>query len=233
MPAANERTLNMWFPGASKLVGWLSSRFEVRGRVPGAIRVASFYARRRPRDPMGWDLWALILIRSRRYAEALDVVRQGMVIHPDSFELRTQLARILGALGRLQEAQRAWEELRADYPGSGTPWFGLATLAATRKSWDEALALIGQAQSLGLSTTEKIGAASTVLDGAGDRRRAEHLLRQAADERPSDPSPHLLLAVLLEGTDPMAAAKHRKMAKRYAKYRPKDELDQIASRGTP
>lgn len=113
----------MWLPGLVKVAEWRMKRLRRRGvSRAGRAKVAAAYVRVRPDDPAGWGFWGNTLFLAGKYAEAEDVLRRGMELHPG---INPDLGWVLASVGvRTGRSDRfghaAHDEMRGI--GKGDQW---------------------------------------------------------------------------------------------------------------
>lgn len=91
--------------------------------------------------PQAWRAWAQEAADAGHWREALSRADSSLArFGPDAERLR-QRAEALLNLGRLQEAQIAFQSLAGDHPDRPAGTIGLARVAMRRGDWDEAAAL--------------------------------------------------------------------------------------------
>lgn len=210
----------MWFPGFYRVVGWRLNRATRRNNLAKAERIAASYAKRRPRDPHAWLMWALVaykaggvppptpneaLVRTLEHVER--ILRQGLELHPDSIELAAKLAGSLSGQGRYQEAELEWTALQARHPEFPVAYVGRARLAATWGNYEESKELAEEAMKRSPDPGTQEDLATSLLYVPGERRRAIELLERAVKVT-KNPATHVLLALLVEDEDPARAQEH-------------------------
>jgi tetratricopeptide (TPR) repeat protein len=209
----------MWFPGFHRVVGWRLNRAIRNSDLERAERIAAAYARWRPRDPQAWLMWASVVLKAggpppptpsgpiERLVEIERVLRRGLEFHPNSINLSAELASMVSHQERYEEAEQIWSDLRARHPESPVPYAGLARLAATWGRYEQCKDLAEEAikRNPDSETTENL--ASSLLYVPGERHRAMELLERAVKDT-HNPATHVLLALLVEETDPARAQAH-------------------------
>lgn len=223
----------MWFPGLWRIAAWRVNRQRARGDEEAALRTASRFFRIRPRDPNAAWLFGRVLYHSGQSAAAEEALRRASEAHPDFPELALALADELRWEGRPEEARAVLLRQRERTPRSAIPIQGLIALATSARDWDEVRSLAKEAEGLIASDDfagrYELGVRLAEVPAA--RPLAQRLLREASVGLSRHGMCNLVLAVLLEETDPQDAAKHMAIARKYWQApKPIDEVvDQVRS----
>jgi tetratricopeptide (TPR) repeat protein len=131
-----------WFTPSVETVHRRIASAWRRGNTEAQEKIAAKFARRRPDEPRAWAIWGNTRIKTRDYAGAEIVLREGLRLHPSGDpDLGWLLARALTALDRTDEARVVLQEQMRVFPESRLPYFGLLELAVARGDWDEAVRL--------------------------------------------------------------------------------------------
>ena len=127
------------------------------------------------------------LVRLRKPEEATAAFKQALTLKPDDDIALGNLAGILMARGKVQDALEALEVFRTALevnPGNPQSWYQLATLYLDLGRLDEARSSFGEA----LSANPKMGAAHNGLGAiafeGGDLQKAEAMVRRALELEP-------------------------------------------------
>ncbi len=156
------------------------------------------------------------LHKASREPEAIEVLREGLARHPGSDDIAYLLGRVLVHTDAFEEAHQIFELLRGRTPRSPLPFAGLASLSLNSGRWEDARRYAAEAiarDAAGLPDLA-VELAATVMEIPGASHLAEPLLTRAAQVYPLEPTIHLLLGVLLEGTDQDRAQAHLATAER-------------------
>lgn len=223
----------MWFPGLWQIAAWRVNRHWARGDEEAALRTASRFFRLRPRDPNAAWLFGRVLYHSGQSAAAEDALRTASEAHPDFPELALALADELRWEGRPEEAREVLLRQLERTPRSAIPIQGLISLATSERDWDEVRSLAKEAEGLIASDdfAGKYELGERLAEVPAARPVAQRFLREASVGLPRHGMCNLVLAVLLEETDPQDAAKHMAIARRFWRApKPIDEVvDQVRS----
>lgn len=118
------------------------------------------------------------LLATGRPAEAVQEIERALQEDPLNSTLLMYRAVNLVAAGRDEEASQAYREILELNPSVSPAHTALSTLSLLRGELDQALALMEKAYALAPSMPNHIGILAGLLVRAGDRRRAEELLRK-------------------------------------------------------
>jgi len=208
----------MLVPGFWRLVQWRISRLWARGDREASISVAARYARRRPTDPWAWILWGSRLMHAQRPGEAEAVLREGVLLHPESVEVASLLADSLLDQSKIGDARSILEGARESHPSSPLPYLGLMSVA--RRTGDPRGALALADQAAGRIAQDDFNGhyalAKRLVDFPERRSQLEYHLRKAATGLGGHAMPHMLLAALLEDTgDRVEASRQLSLGRRH------------------
>jgi glycosyltransferase involved in cell wall biosynthesis len=166
-----------------------------------------------PYLPTAYLLLAMAVYQQGRYAEAVAYCERSIALAPHSSDAHLAHGTSLLALGRLQEAQAAYERALQCVKGADIvatdrstagwkPFLGLAEVEIARRRWEAALAWLARAHQL---APEQAAVATTVARaalGIGDARTAEEILASVVERTDAPPEATLLLAELRGGSAP-------------------------------
>ncbi|SDB44791.1 TPR repeat-containing protein [Desulfonatronum thiosulfatophilum] len=165
-------------------------------RPAEALLAIQEHLRKHPGEPQGLFLKALILERSGRFSEAMDVYRSLIDIHPELPEPYNNLAALLAAGGRFEEAKQTLQQALQTHPSYATAHQNLSRIysamagSAYRRALgnndDTILVLLDPLDELGVS------ADTAVMLAAVDRQAQERLMTEAPLSSPAAmPVPNL------------------------------------------
>ena len=153
-----------------------------------------------PDSPVPYQHLADYYFGLDRTAEALEICQQGLSRFPLTADLPLMLAQISAALGRTDEAARAYSDLVSRRPDLDLARYKLAMLLASRAQGEEDRARLLQIAAAlrndAPSDPLLLDALGWVQLRAGDARRARELLQAAVRGAPEEPAPHFHLASL-------------------------------------
>lgn len=96
-------------PDNAKVFGWLGTVELELGNIPEAIELFSRAMQLGASDVVVLLGLGKALHKARRFEEAAELYKNGLVQHPDSAEIHNQFGRALNNLGALTQARRAFE----------------------------------------------------------------------------------------------------------------------------
>jgi tetratricopeptide (TPR) repeat protein len=96
------------------------------------------------------------------------------------------LGMLLGRLGRLEEAQEAFEQALARVPDDGMAWFGLGQLALAERRHDEALSLFRKSVECEPGNSDLLLKYVRLCAALGRREEVEHGIALVLDRKRSD-----------------------------------------------
>lgn len=224
----------MWLPTLWRLPSWLSGRAIARGKTDRAVGIAARYVRLRPSDPSAWIVWSRTIIDAVEakavaggqsnddgswpagtFAEAEEVIRRGLEVHPEDVSLRVELAEI-GLMRSKRENNEAKEEeaeaiyagLYREFPDDLVVLMGMLNGALRRKDWP-AFDLFASKLEQNISASDEPELFSMFLStlpfAANGRPRARVMLERAIKVEPDHAGWRALLGLMLEDEDPGAA----------------------------
>jgi predicted Zn-dependent protease len=178
-----------------------------------ALRLARRYTWLFEGDPNSWDALAKVLMELEDFEEAEQALRRGLRAAPSPL-LKHRLAELLTGLSRSEEARAVVDELMTEAPGSPWPYQDMAYLAlydeGPEVAKDYALQALARASPRYSWTEYEV--AKILLFIPGERDRAIKLLQAFSEKRPEEALPHVLLAAILEKSDPDAIKRHAEIA---------------------
>ncbi len=222
----------MWFPGYYKIAWWRAGRALSAGQKAKAVRILESLVRHRPKDPMAWLSYAKMLVRLGEGSDAERLLRRALALHPDSLFLRSLFADVLYNAWDFDEARREWEDIRRDHPEAPDSYKGLAGIALYGGDWKRVSQLIDESLARHPDPYMLMDTAILLAAVPAERGRAKDLLLQVtqAPKLRRDPTPHLLLSMLLEESDAEASAEHMAIARKHWHRGPPGTLAYLQSR---
>ncbi len=190
--------------GSFALARYLAARAWVEARDPGHAEGA---LRRgldlQPDDPVVYQHLADYYFGLDRAPEALGICQQGLERFPHDLALRMMLAQINAALGRTEEAARAYRAVLSARPDLDIVEYRLAMLLASQDQdaalWQRAVRILDHLQGDRPSDPLLQDVLGWVRYRAGDVRRAGELLESAVKSAPEEPVLHFHLAAVYAG----------------------------------
>ena len=150
-----------------------------------------------PRDLEGWMRRLDQRIARGEDEKALEEVRARVAREPNSAEAHFLLGRVLGGVGKIEDARVQFQTALDFDPNFGPAWGGLARYHVAKREWDRALRETERAQELSPSR-ELRELKVEILFGKGDRAGAYKVVVDALQEEPSDVRMRHLYATILE-----------------------------------
>lgn len=188
-------------------------RAILRGRTARALKLARHYVRFYPRDTNAWKTMAVVLARTDG-PDPGEALKQA-VEHYSSPALYQELITLLLGRGQVEDARLVLDELTHKYPNSPSTELGRADLAIHEARWDQALLVLNRLLSFPrLPPIVLYEVAKRMVDIPDQRVRAVELLSAFVDKVPRDPLAHMMLAVLLQNTEPERALRHTNSARK-------------------
>jgi YaiO family outer membrane protein len=127
------------------------------------------------------------LARSGRTVEALALFERIVAEHPTDVEVRSWIARLQLRMGRTEEAEAGFRAVVLEHPSDVDARIGLAVALTRRDAWQEALAILLDAEQDAGDNADLFGALARAYRRAGDDRRALEYYKRAAALAPGDP----------------------------------------------
>ena len=196
-------------------MGRLTTLFKGQ-HYPEALSLAQGLTTRFPKHGFGWKMLGVVLRRLGREPEALEPLRQAVLLAPGDAEAHNNLGVSLKAFGRLQEASQSFEAAVQRMPGFvgahynlGNTLAGLGQLAQAELSYRRALQLKPD-------FADAHGQMAGVLQALGRHSEAIHSYEQALTSGAEQAALHYNLACSLQarGDLPRAEASYRRALQR-------------------
>jgi Flp pilus assembly protein TadD len=137
--------------------------------------------------------------------KALEEAHARVAKEPNSAEAHFLLGRVLGGVGKVEEARVEFQTALDFDPKFGQAWGGMALYHFTKKEWDKALREADRAHELSPSR-ELRELKAEILFGKGDRAGAYKIVVDSLQEDPADIRMRLLYAQVLESDGRVADA---------------------------
>jgi tetratricopeptide (TPR) repeat protein len=215
------RSLERSRPGDSivhKLYALIAHAHRRVGQVPEALAVCRAGRARCPDDQELLFVWGMLLQEAGDLAGAEVRLRQLVRLRPGRQfasldaglrgpKARQQLAEVLRARGRAEEAEAEWRTLLAEYPGYAPAWLGLAEVFRAQGRWAELQEALTQVPAGPPWETEAAVLRARACLARRELPDARRLLEEAAAREPRAVAPrrYLTHALLQEGRDPAVA----------------------------
>jgi serine/threonine-protein kinase len=172
-------------PGCVSAHHWYADLLATRGRFDEAIEQAKAARELDPLAPIAGQTHASVLYFARRYDEAIALVQELLAVHPEFPLLRLDLGRLHDALGRPEEALRAFEQaarMNGAEPEETAP---VATAYARLGRRAAAEAVIGRMRAAAETSGRFLPpyTIANVYVAMGDPERAFEWLERAFEER--------------------------------------------------
>jgi tetratricopeptide (TPR) repeat protein len=176
----------------------------VRHHRAGDLAAAEAAYRRILRDtPTHIDsLHLLGLVANQRgeHAAAIELIGQAIALKPDFADFRTNLAAVLKAAGRLDDAEAECRRALALAP-SAKAYYALATILQLQGRLDEALDAYRQTLALNPDHAEAHSNLGTALQASGRIEEAAREYEWAVAARPNSPHAHYNLGLIRQEQD--------------------------------
>lgn len=214
----------MLLPWLWKVVVRRVETLRLSGREERALRLALRYSKLRPKDTfalinlskLAGDLETEELRKEAGEPEA--ILRRGLERNPDSVELMVHLAMaIADPHGPFDEAWRILKDADVKHPKSYYPPVGMAWVAWVQDDPEKVVHFAEVARRRFTPEQDPdiarvLGAILLVIPEA--REMGLELMTGAAKHGGADPWPHLMLAVAIEGEDPVRSREHLEKARK-------------------
>ncbi|GAB6060386.1 nuclear transport factor 2 family protein [Desulfonatronum parangueonense] len=162
-------------------------------RPAEALLAIQEHLRKYPGEPQGLFLKALILERSGRFTEAMDVYRSLIDIHPDLPEPYNNLAALLAAAGRFDEAKQTLQQALQTHPSYATAHQNLSRIysAMAGSAYRRALGNDDGKMLVLLDPLEELGLPvdTALMQAAVDSEPQERTVSEAPVSSPAMPAP--------------------------------------------
>ena len=180
---------------------YLAARAYVEARDPiHAEAVLRRGLELQPDSPVPYQHLADFFFGLDRTSEALGICEEGLDRFPGDLALRLMLAQISASVGRIDDAERAYQAVRSARPDLDIVAYRLAMLLASQDKdparWRRAVQILPALQDDRPSDPMLLDVLGWLNYRAGDLRRARELLTAAVKNVPEEPRPHFHLATL-------------------------------------
>ena len=133
------------YPDDAAAAGKLGMLLDIYDRPEAALLC---YQRAHQQDPRAFRwlyFWGSLLLRNRKKAEAVPILRRGLQLRPDYLPAQFKLAEALVDTAQVDEARKVYEAILKKYPDSAEAHYGLGRVHAAQGDTTGAVELYDQA----------------------------------------------------------------------------------------